>query len=101
MAVLNVSLLYFSFAFFTLDDFTDAEPCTSCDILEVCGGHCLYANLTKRWNQGHYNLVCNSVRSLIDRVAEIMPRVNRLLKSGKLGKQDFSFLKYNGCEIIP
>jgi uncharacterized protein len=77
------------------------EPCTSCDILGICGGRCLYANLTKRWNQYQYSLVCKSVRNLIDSVAEAMPKITQLLKSGKLSKEDFSFLKYNGCEIIP
>ena len=78
-----------------------SEPCSSCGILGICGGRCLYANLTRRWNQNQYRLVCNSVRNLVDSVTEIMPRINKLLKSGKLSKEDFSFLKYNGCEIIP
>jgi sulfatase maturation enzyme AslB (radical SAM superfamily) len=77
------------------------EPCSSCDILGICGGRCLYANLTKRWNRSQYSAVCNSVRNLINSVAENMPRITKLLESGKLSKEDFSFIKYNGCEIIP
>ena len=26
-------------------------PCTECDILEICGGRCLYTNITKRWKK--------------------------------------------------
>jgi putative peptide-modifying radical SAM enzyme len=77
------------------------EPCSSCDILGICGGRCLYANLTKRWSQNQYHLVCDSVRNLINSVTENMPRITRLLNNGKLRKEDFSFIKYNGCEIIP
>jgi len=77
------------------------EPCNSCDILGICGGRCLYANMTKRWTQNQYSLVCNSVRKLIAAVTENMPRITRFLKTGKLSKEDFSFIKYNGCEIIP
>jgi putative peptide-modifying radical SAM enzyme len=77
------------------------EPCSSCDILGICGGRCLYANLAKRWNPSQYGLVCNAVRNLVDSVGEVMPRIDQLLRSGKLSKEHFRFLKYNGCEIIP
>ena len=77
------------------------EPCKSCDILEICGGRCLYATLAQRWSPSQYSLVCESVRTLVSSVAEIMPRINQLLKNGRLDAEDFRFLKYNGCEIIP
>jgi uncharacterized protein len=77
------------------------EPCKSCDILGICGGRCLYANLTQRWPPSQYSLVCESVRTLVNSVAEIMPRITQLLKNGRLDATDFRFLKYNGCEIIP
>ena len=30
--------------------FVDQPPCVGCEILGVCGGRCLYANITKRWS---------------------------------------------------
>jgi uncharacterized protein len=77
------------------------EPCTKCDIYHVCGGRCLYANVTKRWNDEAYSLVCNTVRNLIKSVANEMPRIRKLVKSQRIHPEDFEFIKYNGCEIIP
>ncbi|MEM4704145.1 MAG: TIGR04084 family radical SAM/SPASM domain-containing protein [Candidatus Bathyarchaeia archaeon] len=77
------------------------EPCTKCDVYRVCGGRCLYANVTKRWTSEAYNIVCETVRNLIDAVAEEIPRIKKLLEEGKVKKEDFSFMKYNGCEIMP
>jgi len=77
------------------------EPCTECDILNVCGGRCLYANVTKRWNKEAYGLVCDTVGNLVGAVFEGLPRIKRLVRSGRIGIEDFEFMKYNGCEIIP
>ena len=77
------------------------EPCTSCDILNVCGGRCLYANITKRWNSDAYATVCNTVRALVNAIEAQLPRIKQLIKNGKVSQQDFEFMKYNGCEIIP
>jgi radical SAM protein with 4Fe4S-binding SPASM domain len=81
--------------------FVDNTPCTKCDIISVCGGRCLYANITKRWNDETYDEVCNTVRALITSVEEQMPRIARLIGEGKICLSDFEYLRYNGCEIIP
>lgn len=77
------------------------EPCTKCEIQALCGGRCLYANLAKRWTANQYSQVCGSVRNLVDSIREQMPRIKELLKSERLSLEDFRFLEYNGCEIIP
>jgi putative peptide-modifying radical SAM enzyme len=77
------------------------EPCTKCDIFSVCGGRCLYANVTKRWNTSAYNLVCETVRNLMDAVRAETPRIQKLIREKKIRLEDFNFMKYNGCEIIP
>ncbi|MFN3622051.1 MAG: TIGR04084 family radical SAM/SPASM domain-containing protein [Nitrososphaerales archaeon] len=41
-------------------------PCSRCDILSICGGRCLYANITKLWGEEGFRLVCSTVRLLID-----------------------------------
>jgi len=76
-------------------------PCVKCDVFSICGGRCLYANVVKRWDSDAYNLVCNTVRNLIEATASQMPRVKALIECGKISLTDFQFLKYNGCEIIP
>lgn len=77
------------------------EPCTECSILKICGGRCLYANITKRWNPEAYRLVCNTVRNLVDAITMEIPKVRKLISEGRVQSEDFEFTKYNGCEIIP
>jgi sulfatase maturation enzyme AslB (radical SAM superfamily) len=77
------------------------EPCTRCDVFGLCGGRCLYANVTKRWNQEAYDLVCMTVKNLINAVWMKIYRIKELIKKGKISLEDFDFMKYNGCEIIP
>ncbi len=77
------------------------ETCESCKTLGVCGGRCLYANITKRWSKDAYNQVCNTVRELVAAIEKHLPRIKELIASEQIGVDDFNFLKYNGCEIVP
>ena len=81
--------------------FVEQPPCANCSILNVCGGRCLYANVTKRWSDEAYGKVCHTVAELVEAVKAEVPRIQRLLKNGKISIKDFDFIKYNGCEIIP
>ena len=81
--------------------FVDQPPCANCSILNVCGGRCLYANVTKRWSDEAYSKVCHTVAELVEAVKAEVPRIQRLLKNEKVNLKDFDFIKYNGCEIIP
>jgi putative peptide-modifying radical SAM enzyme len=85
----------------TLKKIFVTSPCAECESLNVCGGRCLYANITKRWNREAYGEVCNTVRGLINAVKTELPRIESLVKDGKIRLGDFEFMKYNGCEIIP
>ncbi len=76
-------------------------PCTDCELLTVCGGRCLYANITKRWSDEAYQSVCRTVRSLVKDVEGELPRIREIIADGTVSLNDFSFFKYNGCEIIP
>jgi putative peptide-modifying radical SAM enzyme len=77
------------------------SPCSQCDILGICGGRCLYANITNRWSKDAYATVCRTVKGLVDAVETELPRIKRLIGEGKMSLDGFEFLKYNGCEIIP
>ena len=81
--------------------FVNDSPCTQCDILGVCGGRCLYANITKRWSNEAYAAVCNTVKGLVAAVETELPRIRRLIHDEKVSLSDFEYLRYNGCEIIP
>lgn len=77
------------------------QPCISCEILWQCGGRCLYTNITKRWNNEAYSLVCKTVKNLVESLESCLPCVKRLIDKEKIGLSDFDHLKYNSCEIIP
>ena len=77
------------------------SPCTECEIFHECGGRCLYANLTKRWPDEAYKLVCKTVKNLIDSLKLGLPKVKKLISEGKISLKDFEHMKYNSCEVIP
>ncbi len=81
--------------------YVSQKPCSKCEVLGVCGGRCLYANITKRWNDKDYSLVCRTVTGLIDSVRAELPRIKRMIAVGEISLNDFDYLRYNGCEIIP
>ena len=78
-----------------------SEPCIGCGIYALCGGRCLYANVTKLWGKEGFDLVCGTVRNLIEALHEVLPEVKRLIRDGRIHLTDFQHEKYNGCEIIP
>ncbi len=77
------------------------NPAVECTILGVCGGRCLYTNITKRWTDEAYSKVCYTVEQLIEAVKSEIPRIQQLIKNGQIKLEDFDYLKYNGAEIIP
>ena len=77
------------------------SPCSSCRTLKLCGGRCLYANITKLWNETGFRLVCSTVKTLTDGLQAALPRIQGLLKNGDLSQSDFEYTKFNSCEIIP
>jgi uncharacterized protein len=81
--------------------FVDQKPCVDCDLLGICGGRCLYTNIVQRWPLEAYSKVCNTVRELVNSVKTELPRMQRLINSGKIKLSDFDYVKYNGAEIIP
>lgn len=77
------------------------EPCVSCDMLNLCGGRCLYANVMKRWGPEAYSQVCDTVKRLAEAVVAQLPRIREFISEGRIGLRDFEYVRYNGCEIIP
>jgi len=75
--------------------------CMSCEIYHECGGRCLYANLTKRWPNGAYKVVCGTVKNLIKSLKLALPKVRNLISQGKVSLKNFEHMKYNSCEVIP
>lgn len=81
--------------------FVNQPPCSECEILNMCGGRCYYANVTQRWTVDAYKEVCRTVKALVDDVSTEVPRIRGLIDKGKIRLSDFDYIKYNGAEIIP
>lgn len=79
----------------------ELPPCADCDILGLCGGRCLYANITKRWKKQAYKHVCKNTKELIEAVKKEVLRIKEIIDLKKISLADFDFVNYNGCEIIP
>ena len=77
------------------------EPCKSCDIYGLCGGRCLYANKANLWPKEGQDLICNTVRHLINEIRSKLPEIKKLIKEGKITEKQFAYEKYAGPEIIP
>lgn len=77
------------------------NTCSTCEILDICGGRCLYANKTKLWGQKGFDETCDTIFFLVNSLNSKIPEINKLIENKKIKKEDFNYLKYNGCEIIP
>lgn len=78
-----------------------SEPCISCDIHALCGGRCLYANVTNLWGEEGFSLVCKTVRNLLNSIRTTLPRIKEMIEGGSVSQDDFKYPKNNSCEIIP
>jgi putative peptide-modifying radical SAM enzyme len=85
------------------DVVTVGEPCTSCDIFDVCGGRCLFVNRSQRLlRENGYSLICTTVRHLVRKLQDALPLVTALIADGSVSVSDFRYPELNnGCEIIP
>jgi putative peptide-modifying radical SAM enzyme len=78
------------------------EPCINCEEREICGGRCLYTNKTKYWGDEGFELVCETVKHLIQTLKEKIPVIMEAMKKHMIDEIDFKYPKIpNGVEIIP
>ncbi|WXG44651.1 MAG: TIGR04084 family radical SAM/SPASM domain-containing protein [Promethearchaeati archaeon SRVP18_Atabeyarchaeia-1] len=77
-------------------------PCTSCDILDLCGGRCLFTNKTKLWGEGGFRSVCRSTRAMIAELKQLKGQVVELISRKMISPDEFEYAPYNnGTETIP
>lgn len=75
--------------------------CLNCEIKDICGGRCLYANKTMLWGEQGFKEVCDTIFFLINSLKNITPKIEKMILKGELKLEDFNYNKYNGTEIIP
>lgn len=69
--------------------------------MNLCGGRCLYSNSAELWPVEGQELVCLTIKHLINEMKKILPEINSLIEKGVVKKSDFEYEKYFGPEIIP
>ena len=77
------------------------EPCQSCSVLDICGGRCLYSNITKLWNERDYQELCETVKFLIKKLKSKQTEIEELINYKVISLEDFKHLKFNGVEVVP
>ena len=85
------------------DVVTVGEPCASCDILDICGGRCLFVNRSQELlRENGYSLICMTVRHLVRELRDALPQVQALIANRSINRSYFEYPELNnGCEIIP
>jgi len=79
-----------------------SEPCSSCEVLAICGGRCLYTNYFKTGTEEDYNAVCNATKYMIDDLRDCVPVLTSYIKRNKISFEDINYPEINnGTEIIP
>jgi putative peptide-modifying radical SAM enzyme len=75
--------------------------CDDCNVRDICGGRCLYANVTMKWGPEGFDEVCGTIRHLIGELQSALPEVRQLIADGAIKESDFDHMRFNSCEIIP
>jgi putative peptide-modifying radical SAM enzyme len=85
------------------DVVTIGEPCASCDILDICGGRCLFVNRSQELlRENGCSFICATVRHLVRELQDALPQVQALIANGSVRRSDFEYPELNnGCEVIP
>lgn len=75
--------------------------CLKCDYYKTCGGRCLYWNYSELWPEQGNELICKTIKYLIDEIHKKIPEIRELIEKKTINEKDFEFEKYFGPEIIP
>lgn len=85
-----------------LNEINIINICTKCEVFFICGGRCLYSNVTMKWGIKGFSEVCNTIKFLIYKLISIQNKVEELIEKNIISLNDFKkSIMYNSCEIIP
>jgi putative peptide-modifying radical SAM enzyme len=84
-----------------LKKFDIGGNCLKCNYLNLCGGRCLYWNKAELWPKQGDELICKTIKHLIDELKSQLPEIQELIKNNTIKQSDFEYEKYFGPEIIP
>lgn len=73
------------------------EPCPDCEYFEFCGGRCLFFNRERLWGEKGFELICSTVKNLVDALFDRKDEILSLCSAEKLHYPPY----LNTTEIIP
>ena len=76
--------------------------CKECEILEKCGGRCLYANKDNWWGEEGRKHVCQTVFHLVKTIEDNLDEIKNIIKDNPSLMEEIEYPKFNNStEIIP
>src|SRR3989344_3266087 len=84
-----------------LKKFDISRKCLLCSYLKFCGGRCLYWNKADLWPLEGDELICQTIKHLIDEIKNKIPEIQSLIDKKAISIKDLEYEKYFGPEIIP
>ena len=79
----------------------EMNECKNCDVLDLCGGRCMYWRKAKLWPEEGDKMICDSIKYYIREIQLNMPKIIDSIINNIVSNTDFNFEKYFGPEIIP
>ncbi len=71
------------------------EPCTSCEVFDICGGRCLFAQRERLWGEEGFKAICDVTKFLIK-------ELNKHIDELRFLKNNLYYPPFNNTtEIIP
>ena len=76
--------------------------CKECEIVEKCGGRCLYANKDNWWGEEGRKHVCQTVFHLVKTIEDNLDEIKNIIKDNPSLMDEIEYPKFNNStEIIP
>ena len=76
--------------------------CKECEILEKCGGRCLYANKDNWWGEEGRKHVCQTVFHLVKTIEDNLEEIKKIVNENPKLMEELDYPKFNNStEIIP
>ena len=76
--------------------------CKECEILEKCGGRCLYANKDNWWGEEGRKHVCQTVFHLVKTIEDNLDEIKKIVSEKPELMEQLDYPKFNNStEIIP
>jgi len=79
----------------------EMNECEGCEVLDLCGGRCMYWRKAGLWPEEGDKMICDSIKHYIREIQLVMPIILDCIINDIVHDGDFEYEKYFGPEIIP